>query len=93
MSDDSHVIIMRHQAACYESNARAQEYENALWAARPSSRLRPKLSLDGGQWCALYGDNIQDGIAGFGGSPAEAYAAFDVVWSAPYRQEGAKEKP
>jgi len=28
-----------------------------------------KLSLDGDQWCALVGDNLQEGIAGFDSSP------------------------
>lgn len=28
--------------------------------------LKPKVSRDGNQWCVLYGDNLQEGIAGFG---------------------------
>lgn len=47
---------------------------------RPSMRLRPSLSIDGNKWCALYGENLQDGVAGFGNSPAEAYEAFDRAW-------------
>ena len=31
-------------------------------------------------WCALYGDNLQDGVAGFGRSPEEAMADFDKNW-------------
>ena len=80
MSDDSHVVQMRHQAASLESNARGQEYDNALWAARPSSRLRPRLAIDGNQWCALYGEDLQDGVAGFGSSPELAYLDFDASW-------------
>jgi hypothetical protein len=93
MSDDGHVVEMRHQAACFESNARAQEYDNARDAARPSMRLRPRLSIDGNKWCALYGDNLQDGVAGFGDSPAEAMAAFDDAWVAklPAKLEPTKE--
>jgi hypothetical protein len=30
------------------------------------------VSLDGNQWCALLGGNLQEGIAGFGDTPAEA---------------------
>jgi hypothetical protein len=82
MSDDSHVVAMRMQAANAESDARICEYENALDAGRPCMRLRPKLSIDGNQWCALYGENLQDGVAGFGASPAMAYADFDKTWSA-----------
>ena len=47
---------------------------------RPSTIYRPGISLDGNKWCALYGDNLQDGVAGFGDSPAEAMAAFDAEW-------------
>jgi hypothetical protein len=42
--------------------------------------LRPKFSQDGDQFCFLYGSNIQDGIAGFGGTPAEAAGDFFKVF-------------
>jgi hypothetical protein len=45
-----------------------------------SFMLKPKLSIDGNQWCALYGENLQDGVAGFGDSPDEAYEDFDRNW-------------
>lgn len=49
----------------------------------PSAVLfRPRIFIDGNQWCALYGDNIQDGVAGFGDSPDEAMAEFDKAWRA-----------
>lgn len=31
-----------------------------------------KLSLDGDQWCALYGESLVEGQAGFGNTPIEA---------------------
>ena len=43
----------------------------------PSEIFRPSLSIDGDQWCALYGKNIQDGVTGFGKSPQEAMNDFD----------------
>jgi len=46
----------------------------------PHVTMRPSLSLDGNQWCALYGASIQDGVAGFGGTPHEAMVAFDAAW-------------
>lgn len=49
----------------------------ANWAARPSVLYRPTLSIDGNQWCALYGENLQEGIAGFGDTPADAMRRFD----------------
>ncbi len=52
----------------------------ATEAARPSVLYRPALSIDGNQWCALYGSNLQDGVAGFGDTPAAAMQAFDSAW-------------
>ena len=46
----------------------------------PSTLFRPKIYMDGNQWCALYGENLQDGVAGFGKSPADAMANFDANW-------------
>lgn len=47
---------------------------------RPSVLFRPALSADGNQWCALYGENLQEGVAGFGDTPAAAMYAFDDAW-------------
>lgn len=47
---------------------------------RPSYYFKPRLSIDGNKWCALYGENLQDGVAGFGASPQEAYEDFDRNW-------------
>ncbi len=46
----------------------------------PSNMYKPKLLIDGNLWCALYGDNLQDGVAGFGKSPGLAYWDFDKAW-------------
>lgn len=56
----------------------------------PSAVYRPHLKIDGNQWCALYGDNLQDGVAGFGDSPALAMADFDKNWYATISARGAK---
>jgi hypothetical protein len=48
--------------------------------SRPSAVFRPALSIDGDQWCALYGDDLQNGVAGFGRSPVEAMTDFDNAW-------------
>lgn len=47
---------------------------------RPSVLYRPSISLDGSKWCALYGDDLIKGVAGFGDTPAEAMADFDENW-------------
>lgn len=62
--------------------------DQAMWAykeaaaeqMRPCVLLNPKLCIDGDKWCALYGDNIQDGVAGFGNSPSDAMHDFDKAY-------------
>jgi len=36
-----------------------------------------KISLDGNQYCVLMGDNLQEGIAGFGDTLSQAMCDFD----------------
>jgi hypothetical protein len=36
------------------------------------NRRTIQLFKDGNQWCALEGENLQEGTAGFGTSPSEA---------------------
>ena len=43
--------------------------------------LRPRIYLDNGKWCALYGDDPQSGIFGSGATPEEAMQAFERDWN------------
>ena len=52
----------------------------ALEQQRPSVLYRPALERDGDQWCALYGADLQQGVAGFGDTPSAAMYAFDKAW-------------
>ena len=56
---------------------------------RPSTIYKPRVFPDGNMWCALYGENIQEGVAGFGKSPALAMKDFDDNW---YKEIGKGEK-
>lgn len=47
------------------------------------SMLRPRIFMDGDQWCVLYGENLQDGVAGFGSSPMLAVYDFNKAWHRP----------
>ena len=47
---------------------------------RPFMLLKPKIYTDGDKWCALYGEDLQSGVAGFGDTPAQAATQFDVEW-------------
>ena len=42
----------------------------------------PSIDINGNKWCALVGDSLADGIAGFGDTPDEALAAFKQAWTA-----------
>lgn len=55
--------------------------------ARPCAIFKPCLFVDGDQWCALYGANLQEGVAGFGDSPEQAMISFDAVWRKPLSNE------
>jgi hypothetical protein len=60
-----------------------QEMLNVACAMQtPSAIYRPNIGRCGNQWGALYGDNLQEGVAGFGDSPAAAMADFDKNWNA-----------
>ncbi len=38
--------------------------------------LNISIEMDGDKWCALYGENIEEGCAGFGDTPIEALRAL-----------------
>lgn len=62
-------------------NAAQESWGAASDRRRPSVLFTPRLSIDGNQWCALYGENLQDGVAGFGDSPDETMKDFDKEWN------------
>ena len=55
-----------------EMNYIVQKQEYAL-----ISSLGLKPYRDGDQWCFLYGDNIQEGVCGFGDTPYKAMLDFN----------------
>jgi hypothetical protein len=70
-----------HLDASYAIEAIRQDFSiAAAEMQRPSVLYRPSIEMDGSQWCALYGSNLVDGVAGFGETPAKAMADFDKNW-------------
>ncbi len=60
----------------------------------PHRTFTPRLFIDGNMWCALYGDDLQVGIAGFGETPHKAVMAFDDAFyrtSPPHPAQDAEE--
>lgn len=62
--------------------------DTAFEQRRPSSIYKPFIYPDGNMWCALYGENIQKGVCGFGKTPEEACLEFDKIW-----KEGVPDAP
>lgn len=42
--------------------------------------LKPRIFIDGDRWCVLHGENLQDGVAGFGDCPLDAIYHFNKEW-------------
>lgn len=62
-------------------NLTAEDCQRAAYEQqRPCVLFKPQIYIDGDKWCALYGANIQDGVAGFGDTPAKAMIDFDINW-------------
>jgi hypothetical protein len=60
----------------------SQEVQNlAAKYSKPSVIYRPILGRDGDKWCALYGNDLQTGVVGFGGTPQAAMEDFDKAWN------------
>lgn len=57
-------------------NGAYSPWQNAfeIWLSIQALGVKP--FKDGDQWCFLYGDNIQDGIAGFGDTIRDAAEDF-----------------
>ncbi len=81
--DPSQLIdaISRNWDASYAVEAVKQDFHNvAHQMQRPSVIFKPTLSQDGNAWIALYGEDLQVGVAGLGDSPAKAMDDFDKKW-------------
>ena len=86
---DSNMVA---NAICHAASmVQASLQEVAAMQTYPHILYKPKLFLDGNQWCALLGDNIQVGVCGFGYSPADAMNAFDAEWYRPIAAHRIKE--
>ena len=70
-------IVMVGNAACAAFDKQLDVERERL---RPFMLLRPAMFPDGNKWCALYGSNLQEGVAGFGDTPAQAATQFDIEW-------------
>ena len=61
----------------YEAASERSEAAQTLAQTILVATLKPKLSKDGNQWVFLYGDNLQEGVAGFGDTVHHALMDFN----------------
>ena len=78
MNQLSHEASVRHQC---ELDYIVGKSEYQLF-----EQLHPRLFLDGDQWCCLYGENIQEGIVGFGDTPYKAVIAMNIAFHASAKE-------
>lgn len=81
LNDRDSTVLMNHlchQADIVHQTILSNEVEKAEYNLLVL--LRPKLSKDGNQYCLLYGENLQEGIAGFGDTPYLAMLDFNKQW-------------
>lgn len=72
---------MAANAICHAATMAGTAWQDAAGHySQPHVIYKPKLYKDGNQWCALFGENLQEGVCGFGDSPAEAMWDFDKDW-------------
>lgn len=92
-SMNSELESMAANAICHAARMAGAAWTEAAYDhCRPSVLYRPALSIDGNKWCALYGDNLQDGVAGFGDSPDAAMRDFDEQWRKPLKRTAPSEE-
>ncbi len=78
--DHEHSLMACNSISHYSQQCFSAIAENST---EPSVLFRLTLSVDGNQWCALFGDDLQSGVAGFGDTPEKAMWDFDKKWRTP----------
>jgi len=78
MNELSEKVFAEYEAMINEQ--RIQNYDYNRIKSAPHVVLNAKVSKDGNLYCCLLGDNLQEGIAGFGETPQKACAKFDKIW-------------
>ena len=78
ISTDAIYNAVRDADIGHHFNMAAQQSSQDM--TTPHVLMRPSLRIDGNKWMAHYGEDLQNGVAGFGDSPSEAMADFDREW-------------
>jgi hypothetical protein len=83
---------MAANSVCHAQSMQTENHRAAMWegVSRPAIAMKPRLFIDGNMWCCLYGEDLQNGVAGFGKTPAAAMAEFERALDTPLPE---KDKP
>jgi hypothetical protein len=76
MNDDSVLLTHFETGWTMLQPVRALVAVEGIDSAEVTATRPLKVYPDGNQWCALWGDDIQSGVAGFGDTPALALNAL-----------------
>lgn len=84
-SEHRQIELIEAESSQRQHHECMHHYEKMIVANESSeynkfAMLKPKLSVDGNQWCCLYGDNLIDGVVGYGESPHKAVMAWNQEW-------------
>lgn len=77
LSREEHHLDYTHQS---KMNKLVEQEEYNLFFL-----LKPKVYIDGDQWCVLLGENLQEGICGFGDTVYKAILAFNKAFHEPIK--------
>jgi len=66
----------------YDARIFQEQMDTTLELSRPAVIWKVRVFPDENKWCALYGEDIQNGVAGFGDTPDAATRDFDRNWYA-----------
>lgn len=78
--NDHDSMMVRMEAMSAVWNVQDQFVNTAECLREPAVLYKPKVFIDGDKWCALYGDDLQNGVCGFGDSPRNAMIDFNRAW-------------
>lgn len=80
IDESGNILAYMQQAAQIECNAADYKEKAMREGCRPFMLLKPRMFPEGNKWCALYGENLQDGVCAFGDTPDSASRQFDIEW-------------
>ena len=83
MSDRSFIDQQDFTTAGILQEAAVERLQRERLLNTPHMLLRPEIFQDGNAWCALLGRDISVGVTGWGDTPEQAMAAFDIAWRSP----------